>query len=52
MGLEARDAGLDYESYALAGVLELGCIGWFRRLVVAPSCSSDGCHGARDASFT
>ena len=52
MGLEARDAGLDYESYALAGVLELGSIGWFRRLVVAPSCSSEGCHGIRDASFT
>lgn len=52
MGLEARDAGLDYESYALVEVLELGCIGWFRRLVVAPSCSSEGCHEARDASFT
>ena len=52
MDLEARDAGLDLESYAFAGVLELGCIGRFRRLVVAPSCSSDGCHGARDASLT
>jgi hypothetical protein len=51
MGLEARDAGLDDENYALAAVLELGCIAWFRRLVVAPSCSSDGWHGARRVSF-
>jgi hypothetical protein len=33
MGLEARDAGLDYESYALAGVLELaalvGFVAWW-----------------------
>jgi hypothetical protein len=52
MRLEARDARLDYERYALAGVLELGCVGGLRRLVVAPSCSTAACPGAPRASFT
>jgi hypothetical protein len=45
MGLEARDARLDYEGRAVAGVGGMASVARSHRLLGSPSRSSDSWHG-------